>query len=66
MIYSIFGIKQLIMKKEKKRAANKQPEKQDLFAIANAGRSHPSNTNHLDSNKKKPDTQKNTLKKKNS
>jgi hypothetical protein len=54
MIYSIFGIKHLIMAKGKKRV-KKQPERQDLFAIANAGRSHPSNTNHL--HQKKPDTE---------
>lgn len=46
------------MAKGKKRVNNKQPEKQDLFAISNAGRSHPSNTDHSGVPPKKPNTEK--------
>lgn len=52
------------MKKDKKRVDTKEPERQDLFAIANAGRSHPSNTNHSDLSKKKPGTKKSSTSKK--
>jgi hypothetical protein len=45
MIYSILELKYIEMAKGKK-SVNETHERQDLFAIAKAGFSHPSDTNH--------------------